>query len=48
MRSFKIEGTDGFFEANVSLMINNLDQLTLAIRALKKLNGVQNVFRKEN
>jgi GTP diphosphokinase / guanosine-3',5'-bis(diphosphate) 3'-diphosphatase len=48
MRSFNIAGHEGHFEANVSLVINNLDQLTLAIRALKKIDGVQNVFRKEN
>jgi GTP diphosphokinase / guanosine-3',5'-bis(diphosphate) 3'-diphosphatase len=45
IRAFAIEGNEGHFEAKVKIVINNLDQLTLAIRALKKLDGVQSVVR---
>ena len=47
IRSFNISGDEGYFEAKVSIVVNNLDQLTLAIRALKKIEGVQSVYRKE-
>ena len=47
IRSFNITGDEGFFEANVSIVVNNLDQMTLATRALKKIEGVQSVYRKE-
>ncbi len=47
IRSFNISGDEGYFEAKVSIIVNNLSQLTLAIRALKKIEGVQSVYRKE-
>ena len=47
IRSFNISGDEGYFEAKVSIIVNNLSQLTLAIRALKKIEGVQTVYRKE-
>ncbi len=48
IRAFNIEGNEGYFECHVKLMVTNKDQLTLAIRALKTLEGVANVVRVEN
>lgn len=47
MRSFHIDGKEGYFEARISLVVINTDQLNMAIKALKTLEGVQNVFRFE-
>ena len=47
IRSFNISGTDGFFEAKVSLLVRNTDQLYLAIQALKNLAHVSTVSRVE-
>jgi GTP diphosphokinase / guanosine-3',5'-bis(diphosphate) 3'-diphosphatase len=47
MRSFHIDGKEGYFEAKIALVVVNTDQLNMAIRALKTLEGVQNVFRVE-
>ena len=45
IRSFSIEGNEGFFEGRVKLIVSHTDQLVLAIRALKTLEGVNNVVR---
>lgn len=45
IRSFSIEGNEGYFEGRVKVVISNKDQLALAIRALKGLDGVSNVIR---
>jgi GTP diphosphokinase / guanosine-3',5'-bis(diphosphate) 3'-diphosphatase len=47
IRSFSIEGNDGYFEGRVRLIVANRDQLVLAIRALKTIEGVSNVTRVE-
>jgi GTP pyrophosphokinase len=47
MRSFHIDGKEGYFEAKIALVVVNTDQLNMAIRALKTMEGVQNVFRIE-
>lgn len=47
MRSFHIDGKEGYFEAKIALVVVNTDQLSMAIRALKTLEGVQNVYRIE-
>ena len=47
IRSFSISGHDGYFEANVSLLVKNTDQLYLAIQALKNLEHVSTVSRVE-
>lgn len=47
VRSFNIAGTDGFFEANISLLVKNTDQLYLAMQALKNLEHVSTVSRVE-
>ncbi|MBP7273222.1 MAG: bifunctional (p)ppGpp synthetase/guanosine-3',5'-bis(diphosphate) 3'-pyrophosphohydrolase [Saprospiraceae bacterium] len=48
IRSFNIEGREGYFEGRVSLIVQNKDQLTLAIRAIKNLPGVRSVVRLDN
>lgn len=47
IRSFNIEGKEGYFEGKVSLIVRNKDQVELAIRALKSLDGVSSVRRIE-
>jgi GTP diphosphokinase / guanosine-3',5'-bis(diphosphate) 3'-diphosphatase len=47
IRSFNIAAQDGYFEANIGIFVNNLDQMELAKKALKKLDGVQSVYRKD-
>ncbi len=47
IRSFNIEGREGFFEGRVSLIVRNTDQLSIAIRSLKKIKGISNVIRQE-
>jgi GTP diphosphokinase / guanosine-3',5'-bis(diphosphate) 3'-diphosphatase len=45
IRSFSIEGHEGFFQGKISLFVNNKDQLLLAIKALKSLEGISSVVR---
>ncbi len=47
IRSFSIEGNEGYFEGRVKVVVSNKDQLALAIKALKGLDGVSNVIRVE-
>ena len=47
IRSFNISGEDGFFEARISLLVRNTDQLYLAIQSLKNLAHVSTVSRVE-
>lgn len=47
IRSFNISGTDGYFEADLSLLVKNTDQLYLAIQSLKNLEHVSTVSRTE-
>lgn len=48
IRSFNIASKEGFFECDISLMVQNKDQLTVTLNALKKLNGISSVIRKDN
>ena len=48
IRSFSIEGREGYFEGRVSLLVLNKDQLNIAIRALQNLQGVSTVTRIEH
>ena len=46
-RSFNIAGDEGYFQGRISLLVQNTDQLNLAIRALKNLDNVSTVTRVE-
>jgi GTP pyrophosphokinase len=48
IRSFSIEGNEGFFEGKMSLLVLNKDQLNVAIRALQNLDGLSSVTRIES
>lgn len=45
IRQFNISGDEGYFEARISILVANTDQLTLAIRSLKSLKNVDSVTR---
>ena len=45
IRSFSIEGHEGYFEGKISLIVQNKDQLILAIRELQNLEGISSVTR---
>jgi GTP pyrophosphokinase len=45
IRSLNIEGEDGYFEAELSIVVRNTDQLNQAVYALKNLSNVSTVTR---
>ena len=45
IRSLSIEGREGYFEGKVSLVVSNKNQLNMAIRSLKNLQGISSVYR---
>ena len=45
IRAMNIEGTGGYFECNISLVVANLDQLAVAMNALSSLEAVTSVVR---
>ena len=47
IRSFSIEGKEGYFEGRISLLVLNTDQLNFVIVALKELEGISQVTRIE-
>jgi len=47
IRSFNIEGNEGYFEGTVSLIIENKNELEKAMRSIKNLHMVSNVTRLE-
>jgi GTP pyrophosphokinase len=47
IRSLNIAGSEGFFEAELSLLVANTDQLNQATRALKNLSNISTVTRVE-
>ncbi len=47
IRSFSIEGNEGYFEGKMSLIVSNTNQMNQAINALKSLDGVSSVTRTE-
>jgi GTP pyrophosphokinase len=47
IRSFSIEGNEGYFEGIVSLLVSNTDQLNMAIKSLQNLQSVSSVTRIE-
>lgn len=48
IRSFYIDGHEGYFEGKISLLVLNKDQLNIAIRALQNLEGISSVTRVES
>ncbi|MEM1322118.1 MAG: RelA/SpoT family protein [Bacteroidota bacterium] len=48
IRSFYIDGNEGYFEGRISLVVQNKDQLNLAIRGLQNLDGISSVTRIDN
>jgi GTP pyrophosphokinase len=47
IRSFSIEGYEGYFEGRISLLVPNVDQLNRAIKSLQNLDHVSTVSRVE-
>lgn len=47
IRAFSISGQGGYFEGRVSIVVQNADQLNMAIRTLKEVPGVAAVTRVE-
>ncbi len=47
IRSFYIDGSEGYFQGKISIVVANKDQLNLTIRTLKNLDGVSNVVRED-
>ena len=47
IRSFHIDGNEGYFEGKVKLLVKDKNQLYLVIRALKELEGISSVTRVE-
>ncbi len=45
IRSFSMEGTEGFFQGKISLFVKNKDELNQVINAIKNLEGISNVTR---
>ena len=45
IRSFNIEGREGYFEAKISVMVLNKDQLAVALKTIKGLENVTSVTR---
>ena len=45
IRSFSIEGDEGYFEGKVSVFVRNKDQLNVVMNSISKLDGVSNVTR---
>jgi len=47
IRSFSIEGDEGYFTGRISLLVRNRDQLYMAVQALKNLDNISTVIRME-
>ena len=47
IRSFSIEGKEGYFEGRISVLVLNTDQLQFIINKLKELDGISQVTRIE-
>ncbi len=45
IRSFNIDGREGYFEAKISVVVLNKDQLVIALKTLKGLENVTSVTR---
>ncbi|MDF1695984.1 MAG: RelA/SpoT family protein [Saprospiraceae bacterium] len=47
IRSFSIDGHEGFFKGQISIVVINKDQLNLVIKSIERLDGVSTVTRKD-
>ncbi len=47
IRSFSIEGNEGYYEGRISLIVSNTNQMNQVINALKSLPGVSSVIREK-
>ena len=47
IRSFSIDGVEGYFEGRISVVVINKDQLNLVIKNIEKIEGVSSVKRLE-
>lgn len=47
IRSMHIDGTGGYFECRISVLVTNIDQLEIAVRALIQLPEVASVLRQD-
>jgi GTP pyrophosphokinase len=47
IRSMHIDGTGGYFECRISVVVTNIDQLEIAMRALSQLPEVASVLRED-
>lgn len=45
IRSFSIDGHEGYFKGKISIIVINKDQLNLVIKSIEKLEGVSTVTR---
>jgi GTP diphosphokinase / guanosine-3',5'-bis(diphosphate) 3'-diphosphatase len=45
MRGISIHGNEGYFEGNISIFVANRDQLSVAMKAMKQLEGISTVER---
>jgi len=45
IRSFSIEGNEGYFEGKMSIQVLNVNQLNIAMQALRNLDGISSVTR---
>jgi GTP pyrophosphokinase len=47
MRAISIQGNEGYFEGKISIFVANKDQLNIAMRSIKQLEGISTVERVE-
>ena len=48
IRSFYIDGNEGYFEGKISIVVPNEDYLKLAVKALQSLEGISSVHKIED
>lgn len=45
IRSFAISGDEGYYESKISIVVSNKNQLNMALKSLKDLDGVSSIIR---
>lgn len=48
IRSFYIDGNEGYFEGKISIVVPSQNYLEMAIKALKGLDGISSVYKSES